>query len=297
MSTVTIRATDPVVEAAAESAALSGASAIGAALAGYMAAAGEHPGVLFSPMGMLIFAFGACRALDGRCRQPGEEARRPRGFHASETPPDAAYFAVPQGITATFVAMAYDESRAVAPIVAPGMARAKAVGAKGRTALLDRIKSFGPAALADPSVIEPLLHLAGPVQGGLLTAKDFSARRSTDQTAIRKETDATSATLRGPWADATTMPDSSEVNSICALDGRGGATVLSYHRCTSGIAIPEYNLIVPRAAVPVRRGVTRVSPGTTLEAHLPGVIHVTSGKVTRVDSELEVDQAISVLKR
>lgn len=295
MSAFRFAATDPVAEAAAEAAVFSGASAIGAALAGYMAAAGEHPGVLFSPMGMLVFAFGACRALDGRCRQPGEEARRPRGFTAEEIPPDAAYFAVPQGVTAAFVAMAYDESQAVSPIIAAGIARAKGAGAMGRASLIRRIRSLGPAALTNTNVQEPLLHLAGPVQGGLLTAKDFSTRRATDQTARRDGPDVSNATLRGPWADTDpTSDENNEIHSICALDGRGGATVLSYHQCTHGIVVPEYDLVAPKAAIPVRRGVSRVPPGTALEAFLPGTIQLERGKVVRAECRLDDGRVLSV---
>ena len=90
---------------------LAGASALGTALWGYLCAAGAYPGVLLSPLSILLMGFGAKRAVDGRVRQPGLGTSRPRGFRAEEEIPGAARVGVPGSLAALFVAFSYDEGQ------------------------------------------------------------------------------------------------------------------------------------------------------------------------------------------
>src|SRR5438270_11397807 len=83
-------ASSPEVEAAAEELLRKG-NAVDAAVAGVFAACAMAPGVLLGPVQILIGGGGVgLRALDGRVRQPGIGAPRPRGFRDGEEVPDAA---------------------------------------------------------------------------------------------------------------------------------------------------------------------------------------------------------------
>ena len=85
------RSNDPLCEAAAGEELAKGGSAVDAVLSGYFAAAGAYPGVLLGPVTLLIGGTGSGdRAFDGRVRQPGKNAKRPRGTLPGEEPPLAA---------------------------------------------------------------------------------------------------------------------------------------------------------------------------------------------------------------
>ncbi|HYP88320.1 MAG TPA: hypothetical protein VEQ59_09200, partial [Polyangiaceae bacterium] len=74
------RSNDALCEAAAGEVLARGSTAIDAVIAGYFAAAGAYPGVLFGSVTVLLGGTGSGdRAFDGRVRQPGRNAKRPRG--------------------------------------------------------------------------------------------------------------------------------------------------------------------------------------------------------------------------
>ena len=70
--------------------ALARGNAVDAVVAGVLMAAAESPGVLLGPVQLLAGGAGAgLIAIDGRVRQPGMGAPRPRGFLATEPIPEA----------------------------------------------------------------------------------------------------------------------------------------------------------------------------------------------------------------
>ena len=147
-------------------------------IAGFLAAAAERPSVLFSPVQILIAGPGVgSRALDGRCRQPGLGTKRPRGFQQSDTVPLAALVAVPGSLGVLSLLHAYDAHLAFEKLAAPAAAHALAMGAPQRSALLSRVGRLGASALWDPQVARPLLSVAGPPEGGLLTERDLAEVR------------------------------------------------------------------------------------------------------------------------
>ncbi len=54
-----------------------------------------------------------------------------------------------------------------------------------------------------------------------------------------------------------------------ACDGRGIVAAIAYAPTGAGVLVPELGVALARDAVPVLRGVTRVAPGTALEAPAP----------------------------
>jgi hypothetical protein len=269
---VNIRATDDVAHDAALEASLAGASALRAAATGYMAAAGEHPGVLLSGVTILLYGFGAARAFDGRLRQPGLGARRPRGWLHSDEVPDVAWVAAPGNLPALFVALGYDEDHRNAMVFRAGINRAHAAGSDARASLIEHIQDRGGNAWADPQLHRSLLHIAGASQGGMLGRGDFEVTGTLD-VAGERLTDEGGSLLRVPWATEAAEPTAGcSVEAVCAIDRRGTAAVIVYERCVNGIQVPDWGLLAPRASQPVIRGVPRIRPGTPRSMPCPAEI-------------------------
>lgn len=263
-------ANDPLVEEAAQDFLLSGGSAVGAVLCGFFAAAGAYAGVLLGPLSLLVAGAGAGgRAFDGRLRQPGLGTKRPRGFQAGEEIPDAARVAVPTAVAAALVAHAYEGSPKLAGIMKPGISRAERSGAEGRANLLRRIRSVGAGALSEPGFVRAMLSSAGPSQGGLLTPTDFGAIPDLDQPAVEAEVEG-ARLIEPSWAreaqDETALGSGA---AVLAVDARGTFAALSYRRTVDGFPLEDLDLEAPLLAVPVMRGVTRVSPGARLPTAAP----------------------------
>lgn len=278
---VSIRATDDVARAGAEEASLAGASALRAVAAGYMAAAGEDPGVLLGSMTLLLCGFGATRAFDGRLRQPGLGARRPRGWLALEEAPDVARIAAPGNIAALYIALTYDEDRRNAVVFRAGIARARQAGSSDRALLIQHLQERGGNAWADPILHRPLLHVAGASQGGMLARGDFEATLGVDVASARTVSE-TGTELSAPWTDPGVRPTAGcSLEAIAAVDRRGTAAVIVYERCVSGIEIPEWGLLAPRAAEPVIRGLSRVRPGSARPMPCPARILLSAANTLR----------------
>jgi len=266
---------DPVALEAAEDILLAGGSALGAVIAGFFAAAGAHSGVFLSPVTLLAAGPGlGARAFDGRCRQPGLGTRRPRGFKEGEDIPAAARVAVPAAITATIVALTYDEQAKVGRLLKSALRRARDSGAETRAALLERVRAVGAGAVTESAFTRPLLHAAGEAAGGVLTATDLRSITDVDHAASRSDG---SRWVVAPWAEEVTGPIDEEFgrgHAVCAVDVRGLFAVLAYRRVLNGVPIDELELEAPPIAVPVLRGVTRVAPGMPIPAPAPIAIAV-----------------------
>jgi len=265
-------ATEQLVEDTASSELARSKSAVAAVVAGFFAAAGAHRDVLLGPVTLLVAGVGTGgRVYDGRLRQPGLGARRPRGF-VSEDVPVASRVALSTSIAALTVALAYDQRATLTAVARAGAKAATAAGAEARARVLDRIAAVGPAALSESSFVRPLLHLASPSEGGLLTPADFVATE--DVTAAAQERVVDGVTwLAAPWADSQAEPaPGADRHSVCAVDAEGVYAALCYEQIGSGLDVTALELVAPLAAVPVRRGTPRVTPGTRLPAFTPVAI-------------------------
>lgn len=277
---------DPIADEAASEFIASGGSATGAVLCGFFAAAGAHSGVLVGPVSILVAGVGrGARAFDGRLRQPGLGTKRPRGFKAGEAVPDQARLAVPTSVPAALVALAYDGSQSLTTILKPGITRAQRAGAGARAALLRQVRSQGAAAFSDTAFVRPLLRVAGPSQGGLLTSADFGQVGGLDHEASSRTVDGT-AWLEAPWASEPGEVDTAAVGigiAVCAVDVRGHFAALCYRRLVDGFPIDDLELEAPLAAQPVLRGVERAAPGAPLPSPAPIAFATdASGAVTQV---------------
>src|SRR6186713_2804804 len=130
-------ASDPAVEEAARAELAASKSAVAAVVAGYFAAAGARPGVLLGPLTLLVAGVGAGgRAFDGRLRQPGIGAKRPRGLLPGQEVSRAARVALSTSVAALSVALAYDRTRTLTVLARVGARAAADAGAPTRAALL-----------------------------------------------------------------------------------------------------------------------------------------------------------------
>lgn len=263
-----VAASDDVALQAAEEAVASGHSPLGVAVSSYLALVGNYPGVLWGPLAMLVHGLGVSRVFDGRLRQPGVGVKRPRGFTQTDTIPGAATVPAAQVVPALFVALSYDDERRYSELFKTGLATAKRVGAPRRAALLTRIKELGARAFMDPAVHRPLLHAGSVSEGGLLGVKDFEPPVSIDLPTLQQPGPEGQSKVVFPWEAAASS--SGEPGYIAALDRRGVGVLLRYERATQGEVVDEWELLLPRAASPVRRGVTRLRPGQPLPFEFSG---------------------------
>jgi hypothetical protein len=148
-----------------------------------------------------------------------------------------------------------------------GVAAAAQADAKQRAQLLERVGTMSVLALRGGAVERALLDALGPAAGGQLTSQDLESVPAVAD-ASRTRLTAEAVVLSPPWEGALALPTRS-ARTIVAGDARGMLAALSYVPEQDGIVVPALDLETGREASPVLRGVTRVAPGTPLEAPAP----------------------------
>jgi hypothetical protein len=300
----------PEVEGATEEL-LGKGNAIDAVVAGVFAACALSPGVLLGPVQLLVGGAGAgLLAIDGRVRQPGIGAPRPRGFVSAEEIPDAAWVGVPWLPASLSVAIATMGTATFNRVLGPAVALAKGTP---RAEVLKRLASRGPAAFEERPLGTELLAAAGRPSGGLLTTDDLAsprpevhkasrivlgaaarrrvreanprARATSLATELTRKKNATGepeprALVTFPWAHIeddlpaapAQGPEVARVRAVAAVDRNATFAVACWDEATDGLLIPELGLRAPFFAEPVRRGQTRVRPGDVRAAAAPVVL-------------------------
>jgi gamma-glutamyltranspeptidase/glutathione hydrolase len=269
------RSNDAACDASAAAELARGSTAIDAVLAGYFAAAGAYPAVLLGSVSLLLGGVGSGdRAFDGRVRQPGRNAKRPRGSLQGETPPQAARVGVPCSVPALAVALGYGAQSPLARLVQPGVALARERGAERRARVLARVGEVGVLAFSEPELSLALVRAFGAPTGGALTPSDFAAPQGLDVAAQRVERDGVRL-LTAPWADAAPGGLLRGV-AVCAVDVNGSFAAVVFETEPAGAAVEELELVAPLVAEPTLRGVPRVAPGTPLPGPAPIAIELDS---------------------
>lgn len=234
-------------------------------------ASAVSPTVLLGPVQLLAGGPGmGLLAVDGRLRQPGRGAPRPRGFVAGEPIPLGAHVAVPMLPAALAAAMSLTKSAGLLRVTGPARAHARA-SARTRGAWIDKIARRGPGALAEGAIAEELIAAAGKMAGGTLTVDDLAATLP-DVTACAIDVDDHARRVaRVPWSDGVEPSESTEI--VAAVDGRGRLAIAVYEAPAAEDAVRVSDEIyAPRAASPVLRGETRVRPGVARSAPAPIVL-------------------------
>ncbi len=273
-------ANDALVDEVTAEALGGGATALGACLAGFFAAAAQSDDVLFSPLSIVLGGVGAGgRAFDGRLRQPGLGVKRPRGFMSEAEVPVAARIAIPCGIAAAAVACAYQSGTSIASVLRPGLQIAKKAGG-ARVDSLERVRQLGGNALRDPLFARALTLLAGPSEGGVVSAEDLAPQQGLDVPLTTREAQC-GKLQEPPWAGEAEVPRENTRVAL-AVDVHGSFAGISFQR-VSGPTLEGLELRAPLGALPVMRGVPRQKPGSALAAPAPiGLLLGDNGAVTAI---------------
>lgn len=244
-----------------------GATALDAVLAGYFAAAGAYPAVLLGPVTLLLGGTGSGdRAFDGRVRQPGKNAKRPRGTLPGEEPPLAARVGVPSSVPALAIAVSYGAQSSLGRLVQSGVALARERGAERRAAVLARVGEVGALAFSEPEVSRALVRAFGAPNGGALTPADFARPEGLDVPASRSAV--AGGRLTAPWAGEATAPFA-RGTIVSAVDVNGLFVAAAFETQPEAAYVEELELSAPLLAVPTMRGVPRVPPAAPLAAPAP----------------------------
>ncbi len=300
------------------------ANAIDAVLAGVLALAFQMPGVLLGSGTILLGGTGeGLLAIDGRARQPGLGAARPRGFKDEREIPDAARIAVPLLPAALTLAHAGRgvKTRTALVRIAGAVAQTRAAtehSSESADARHESLRAFGReggALFRAGPIRDALLAASARSVGGVLTPEDLDALRPEIVQATRVELDARRWALapwatrmhsaltraaRGSIADATLADPASvpsipgEVAVIAASDARGAVAIAAILIPAFATLLENTGLSAPHLARPVLRSVTREAPGAPLAGPASiGIAHrrtIEAGK-----SELAgVDLAVGV---
>lgn len=250
-------------------------SAIDAVLAGFFAEAGNDPDVLFGPISAIVYGGGAgARAFDGRARQPGLGASRPRGTRDGDRIVPAARVAAPRSVQTAILLQTMYGRASLSDVTRRGVSDAKSMGATARADLLALIGRSGGAALSKSSVLDALLAVGGVAAGGALSSDDLTEARPGDVALGASASIGEAQIYRAPWgsqvpAAKSSTPSTTDV--IVASDAWGLIALLSFER-SEGLFVPDLEVSLPLSGIPVRRGVTRTSPGTVLPAAAPIVV-------------------------
>ena len=262
------------VEAAAEEL-LGKGNAVDAVVAGVFAACATTAGALLGPVQILVAGAGAgFLAIDGRVRQPGIGAPRPRGFTTTDEIPEAARIGVPWLPAALSVAVATMGSATFGQVLGPALALAKG---SPRHEVLSRIAARGPRAVEERPLGSELLAVAGRPSGGLLTSDDLSSPRPEVQKASRIDIGSGRELITLPWTriqdrrPAAPMHDIeiARVRAVMAVDRNATFAFACWDDPADGLLLPDVGLRAPYCAEPVRRGQTRIRPGEVRAAAAP----------------------------
>jgi gamma-glutamyltranspeptidase/glutathione hydrolase len=255
-------------------------------VAGVFAACATSAGVLLGPVQVLVGGAGAgLLAVDGRVRQPGIGAPRPRGFTSAEEIPAAARVGVPWLPAALSAAIATMGNATFNQVLSPAVALAKGTP---RKEVLARIASRGPRALEESPLSTELLAAAGRPSGGLLTPDDLASPRPDVVKATRTTIGVSKTPVKAGEPEPkilTTLPwthiegrlpvppahdvDVARVRAVAAVDRNGTYAIACWEEATDGLFIEELGLRAPFLAEPVRRGQTRTRPADVRPAAGP----------------------------
>lgn len=249
-------------------------NAVDAVVAGVLVAAAETPSVFLGPFQLLVAGAGAgLQAIDGRVRQPGLRAPRPRGFLADEAIPPSARVGVPALPAAVALALASLGSATSLRVASPAIERARSRSAE-RAAVIESFARRGASALVADSFAGELIGVAGRSARGMLTKEDLASVRPAVQSCDERALDP-SGILVAPWRDE--HPEGTWTHVVAAADSRGLVAIACYEAPPSGLDVSALGLVAPAFASPVLRGQPRLRPARACAAAAPIAIRVRGG--------------------
>jgi gamma-glutamyltranspeptidase/glutathione hydrolase len=231
-------------------------NAIDGVCAAVLMAAALEPGVLLGPVHFLVAGPGfGLRCVDGRQRQPGRGAPRPRGWLPTEAIPDAARVAVPALPAAVATALSMFGTVPLKRACEPALDAL--TRNHPRRAVLMSYAREGASALAKDTFADAMTTIAGRFAAGLITRDDLRAVRA-PAVACHVHDRMAMAPFGQEGAPATAC------QAVCVADSRGGVAAACYETAADGLAIDALGLVAPLRAEPVMRGHRRKDPGAPI---------------------------------
>ncbi len=260
-----VAVSEPRLAEAASAALDRSGTAVDSCVAAFLMGAALWPSVALGAATVLTAGPGVgARCFEGPFLQPGKGAPRPRGFRDGDEIPSAATVGVSSAVVALYAAHAHDSTLPLRELASPAVKVASSQGFKGRASLLRAIGAGGPLALREAGFVRELLDVAGRAVGGCVTEDDLR-----DAAAVVTPPDSHPRVLRSPRVDRQEARAALESFVVCACDSRGAIAVLHVTHDPNGMDVPTHDVKAPRVAVPVRRGVPRVTPGVCLGGPAP----------------------------
>ncbi len=248
-------ATQPGVAAAA-AAMLPRGNAVDAACAAVLMAAALDPGVLLGPVHFLVAGPGfGVRCVDGRQRQPGRGAPRPRGWLSNEEVPPAARVAVPTLPAAIATALSMFGTVTLKRASEPALNAL--TRNHPRRAVLAAYAREGAAWLTKGAFADAMTMTAGRFASGILTRDDLRAVRAPVTTCRERDRMA-----MAPFEESD--EDAASCHAVCVADGRGAVVAACYEIVSEGLPIESLGVLAPLRAEPVMRGLRRKDPGEAI---------------------------------
>ena len=265
-------------------------NAVDAVCTGMLLACALDETVAWGSASLVVAGFGMSpRRLDGRVLQPGNGARRPRGFRPEEEIPSAAFVPVPRLFAAIGTAVTLAGRATYTGSSAPAVA---SCANDARRALLQSFSALGPALFQNRSIAEEIRLSAGPGAKGALCAEDLAiAAPSFEDLAVLDEDIFASA------AAGEIAYHESTLEWLGARDSSGLICFASIERASDGHRIEALGVVAPRSAVPVRRGVQWVDPTTPLGSLPPVRVEVRDGQIFAVEGLHGHTSALAAFER
>lgn len=248
-------------------------TAIDGLVAGILAIAASQPSALLGAATILLGGTGEGQlVVDGRARQPGVGAQRPRGFVAGTAIPLAARVGASTLPAALVLAHAGRGERTLTSLSRIGIASAATVGHVDpeRAESLRAFGRDGVRLLQAGPLRKALLAAATRSLGGALTEDDLDAARPEVITASTHEL-ASRRWAIAPWCplDRDDGTPRETISIVAVADARGALAIAALIVSASSLPLPGTGLSVPLLAEPVLRGVTRKDPGSVIPLTAP----------------------------
>lgn len=266
-------ANHPEVAEAMAAATLGRSNAVDVVVGGLFAYAAVEASLLLGPVQILVGGPGAgLQAIDGRVRQPGLGAPRPRGFVPGESIPAVASVGVPCFSAAVLSALAAYGTRTINQAVSPAIDVAKGHD-DARAKMIAQVARHGPTFLQRPEVGPLLLERFGRLAGGLLTSDDLIATAPTVETVpiykAEGNGEARPEFALLPNAASARNAGATRLALLMAVDAHGLFCTAVAEIHAEALQIEELGLSAPRLAEPVLRGEPRITPGTARPSSAP----------------------------